>query len=255
MAQVEFQRIKARDGKDLPVWLTLPPDAAPGKPLPSVVMVHGGPWVRGGYRRWQAIEQAALTAASPLAQAARIRAPVLPAFGEKDLRVPLAHGTRMRDALRAAGADPEWVTYTNETHGWNLNSTNIDFARRVERFLAQHLSGAKDQQPRQAKPWRCSGAAPARVPASGSFWGRVPGLIHAARPDARHIGCARPPATQLGHRPAPAARARLHGTALRPWCARVSSGRQLDPPASARRNEGDLRDANRWPGRDAIAGR
>lgn len=170
-------------------------------------MVHGGPWVRGGYRRWQAIEQAALTAASRLAQAARIRAPVLPAFGEKDLRVPLAHGTRMRDALRAAGADPEWVTYTNETHGWNLYSTNIDFARRVERFLAQHLSGAKDQQPRQAKPWRCSGAAPARALASGSFWGRAPGLIHAARPDARHIGCARPPATQRGHRPAPSARA------------------------------------------------
>jgi len=77
-------------------------------------MVHGGPWVRGGYRRWQAIEQAALTAASRLAQAARIRAPVLLAFGEKDLRVPLAHGTRMRDALRAAGADPEWVTYTKD---------------------------------------------------------------------------------------------------------------------------------------------
>ena len=54
MATVDFQRIKARDGRDLPVWLTLPPG---GKPAPAVVLVHGGPWVRGGYWQWDPMAQ------------------------------------------------------------------------------------------------------------------------------------------------------------------------------------------------------
>jgi dipeptidyl aminopeptidase/acylaminoacyl peptidase len=80
-----------------------------------------------------------LTNASPLAQAAKIRAPVLLAFGESDRRVPLAHGTRLRDAMRKAGTEPEWVTYPNEAHSWRLTETQVDFANRMEKFLAQHL--------------------------------------------------------------------------------------------------------------------
>ena len=49
MAAVDFQRIKARDGRDLPVWLTLPKGRKAGSPGPAVVLVHGGPWVRGGH--------------------------------------------------------------------------------------------------------------------------------------------------------------------------------------------------------------
>ena len=268
MASVDLQRIKARDGRDLPVWLTLPAGVAPGKPAPAVVLVHGGPWTRGGFWRWEPMAQflasrgylvispefrgstgygeahfraglkqwgqamqddvadalrwaqaqgladkaaciagasyggysslmglvrdpalyrcgiawvavtdpflflegswwigddihsdarryqlpelvgdavkdaAALTAASPLAQAARIQAPLLLAFGESDLRVPLAHGERLRAALEKAGRPPEWVSYANEAHGWRQVSTQVDFARRVERFLARHLRDA-----------------------------------------------------------------------------------------------------------------
>ncbi len=265
MATVDFQRIKARDGRDLPVWLTLPPGHQAGKPSPAVVLVHGGPWVRGGHWRWQATEQflasrgyvvispefrgstgygrahmeagfkqwgramqddvadallwaqgqgiadkraciagasyggyatlmglvrhpelyrcgiawvavtdpflilegswwvrddigdsnrrfslpqmvgdakadvEMLTSVSPVAQADRIKAPVLLAFGESDLRVPLAHGKRLRDAMRKAGQEPEWVTYSNEAHSWRLTETQVDFAQRMEKFLAQHL--------------------------------------------------------------------------------------------------------------------
>ncbi|RZL39623.1 MAG: hypothetical protein EOP35_03260, partial [Rubrivivax sp.] len=39
MATLELQRIKARDGRDLPVWITKRPDAQ--GPLPAVVLVHG----------------------------------------------------------------------------------------------------------------------------------------------------------------------------------------------------------------------
>jgi dipeptidyl aminopeptidase/acylaminoacyl peptidase len=52
MAQQDLLRIKARDGLTLPVWLTLPKDG--GKKLPMVVMVHGGPYLRGTEWGWQA---------------------------------------------------------------------------------------------------------------------------------------------------------------------------------------------------------
>ncbi len=43
--QTDFHRIKARDGLPLPLYLTLPPGGA--KKVPMVLLVHGGPWVRG----------------------------------------------------------------------------------------------------------------------------------------------------------------------------------------------------------------
>jgi len=264
MATVDFHRIRARDGRDLPVWVTTPAGTPAGRKLPVVVMVHGGPWVRGGDWSWDPMNQFlasrgylvvepefrgstgygsahfragwkqwglamqddvsdalkwavdkglaepgraciagasyggyatlmglvrdpgqyrcgvawvavtdpmllmewrwdsdasdawlvhgskallgdpekdgdALRAASPLLQAARIREPVLLAFGTEDRRVPLVHGTRMRDALRAAGQNPVWITYPGEGHGWAKVENRVDFARRVEQFLAQHL--------------------------------------------------------------------------------------------------------------------
>jgi dienelactone hydrolase len=47
MGQTDFVRFKARDGLEIPAYLTLPPGG--GKKLPTVVLVHGGPWVRGGH--------------------------------------------------------------------------------------------------------------------------------------------------------------------------------------------------------------
>jgi len=263
MSPLELHRITARDGRDLPVWVTKKADAT--GPLPAVVLVHGGPWVRGaswrwdgeaqflasrgyaviepefrgstgygeahfsaGFRQWgqamqddvadalkwaqkegiasdkaciagasyggystlmglvkdpglyrcgvawvavtdldlfltgswwvtddistsgrkytlpemvgDPIKDAAMLAAnSPLKQAARIKAPVLLAFGEDDLRVPLAHGRRMRDALREAGNDPVWVTYPGEGHGFAVVQNRVDFAERMAAFLARHL--------------------------------------------------------------------------------------------------------------------
>jgi acetyl esterase/lipase len=265
MASVDFQRIKARDGRDLPVWLTLPVGHQPGSPRPAVVLVHGGPWVRGGHWRWSATEQFLasrgyvvispefrgsqgygqahfqagwkqwgramqddvadavlwaqaqgltdkrvciagasyggyatlmglvrhpelyrcgvawvavtdpflllegswwirddtsdmsrryslpqmvgdakadadmLTSVSPVAQADSIRAPLLLAFGEADERVPLVHGKRLREAMQKAGRDPVWVTYPGEGHTWRLPQNRADFARRMEKFLAEHL--------------------------------------------------------------------------------------------------------------------
>lgn len=51
-ASVRFERIKARDGQPVPTWITgAPREGEQAKP--AVVLVHGGPWVRGFYWEWE----------------------------------------------------------------------------------------------------------------------------------------------------------------------------------------------------------
>ncbi|RZI93128.1 MAG: S9 family peptidase, partial [Rubrivivax sp.] len=86
------------------------------------------------------VKDAAMIAAnSPVKQAARIKAPVLLAFGEADMRVPLAHGERLRKAMREAGNEPVWVSYPGEAHGFSALKNRVDFAQKMEAFLAKHL--------------------------------------------------------------------------------------------------------------------
>lgn len=264
MARVDLHRIRTRDGMEMPVWVTTPAGPKPAVPRPAVVLVHGGPWVRGVHWEWDADAQflasrgyvviepefrgstgygsshfkagfkqwgramqddvadaalwavdksgvdprriciagasyggyatlmglarhpelyrcgaawvavsdprlmyeldgvsdisdmakqygyptligdpvkdrEALAAVAPVELASRIKAPLLLAYGARDVRVPLEHGDRMRAALRAAGNDPEWVLYPDEGHGWFLVANRVDFAERLERFLARHL--------------------------------------------------------------------------------------------------------------------
>jgi dipeptidyl aminopeptidase/acylaminoacyl peptidase len=109
----------------------------------SDFMDADNPWVRFGMPRMigdSAKDAEQLTATSPLKQAHRIKQPVLLAYGEEDYRVPLPHGTKMRDALISAGnKSVEWVQYEGEGHGWMLEKNDVDFWSRVERFLARHL--------------------------------------------------------------------------------------------------------------------
>jgi len=69
----------------------------------------------------------------------KIRAPLLLGYGGEDRRVPIVHGERMREALRKAGRDPEYVVYLDEGHSWVRLENRVDFAQRLERFLALHL--------------------------------------------------------------------------------------------------------------------
>ncbi|WP_418320825.1 alpha/beta hydrolase family protein [Piscinibacter sakaiensis] len=85
-------------------------------------------------------DKAMLDAATPVLHASRIKAPVLLAMGGADRRVPLEHGTRMRDALKEAGNPPLWKEYADEGHGFFLLDNRLDFMRQVERFLAEHLA-------------------------------------------------------------------------------------------------------------------
>lgn len=50
MARTTLVHYKARDGLDIPAWLTVP--QGEGKNLPMVVLVHGGPYMRGSSWHW-----------------------------------------------------------------------------------------------------------------------------------------------------------------------------------------------------------
>nr|WP_316642322.1 alpha/beta fold hydrolase [uncultured Roseateles sp.] len=266
MAAMDMVRIKARDGLEIPVWLSLPPGAEKleKKKLPMVVLVHGGPFVRApgwtwdaevqflnargyavlqpqfrgtlgfgasharaGWRQWGkamqsdvadatrwAIDQgiadpkriaiagasyggyaalmglvrdadlfrcavawvgvtdldmlhtvnwsdmsdsfkthgmpaligdrvkdaADLKDNSPLTHAAKIRQPLLLAYGSADRRVPLIHGEAFRKAVQAGNAALEWVVYQDEGHGWRVPANRIDFWNRTAAFLDKHLA-------------------------------------------------------------------------------------------------------------------
>jgi dipeptidyl aminopeptidase/acylaminoacyl peptidase len=71
--------------------------------------------------------------------ASRIKAPLLLVMGAQDRRVPLVHGDRMRDALKAPGNPPQWQVNADEGHGWLKLESRLDFAQRLEAFLARHL--------------------------------------------------------------------------------------------------------------------
>ncbi|MYM23458.1 prolyl oligopeptidase family serine peptidase [Duganella sp. FT135W] len=265
MGPRELYYYKARDGLQIPVWLTLPPGGAK-KNLPMVVLVHGGPWVRGGRWEWnadaeflasrgyavlepefrgstgygkqlfragwkqwglkmqddiadgarwavaqgyadagriciagasyggyatlmglirdpdlykcginwvgvsdinlmydggwfyssdlsnewkrygmpaligdQVKDAEQLKATSPLLQASRIKQPLLLAYGGADRRVPINHGLKLYDAVKAGNPNVEWIEYSEEGHGWHLPKNRIDFWGRVERFLDKNI--------------------------------------------------------------------------------------------------------------------
>ncbi len=265
MSPKTLVRYKARDGLEIPAYLTLPKGHG-GKNLPMVVMVHGGPWVRGGHWTWNAETQflasrgyavlepdfrgstgygdahykagwkqwglkmqddiadgarwaiakghadpqriciagasyggystlmglvndpdlfkcginwvgvtdinmirdghwtgdsdtsdafkkyamndmvgdpvadaAQLQATSPIAQAARIKQPLLLGYGGADRRVPISHGRAFHDAVSKTNSQVEWVVYQEEGHGWALPKNNIDFWTRAEKLLQRSI--------------------------------------------------------------------------------------------------------------------
>jgi dipeptidyl aminopeptidase/acylaminoacyl peptidase len=84
-------------------------------------------------------DAAKFKATSPLAQAARIKQPLLLAYGGIDERVPLVHGKKFLDAVRRGNQDVEWVVYADEGHGWSKPANRLDFWSRVEKFLDRNI--------------------------------------------------------------------------------------------------------------------
>ncbi|MBV1775634.1 S9 family peptidase [Burkholderiaceae bacterium DAT-1] len=51
MGARDFVRYPARDGMSIPAYVTIPAQTS-GQSLPTIVLVHGGPYVRGGHWAW-----------------------------------------------------------------------------------------------------------------------------------------------------------------------------------------------------------
>lgn len=85
-------------------------------------------------------DKAQFDATSPARNADKIKAPVMLTMGGTDRRVPLIHGTTMREAMEKAGKSLEYHVYADESHGFNAPANVADFYGRVEKFFARHLA-------------------------------------------------------------------------------------------------------------------
>jgi dipeptidyl aminopeptidase/acylaminoacyl peptidase len=80
-----------------------------------------------------------LQSTSPVELAARIRAPVLMAYGAADVRVIPEHGTRMKAALERQGRSPEWMMVEGEGHGFRDMKNQVMFYGAMEKFLERNI--------------------------------------------------------------------------------------------------------------------
>ncbi|WP_240950456.1 alpha/beta hydrolase family protein [Collimonas pratensis] len=103
--------------------------------ISSEYLKYGMPVLVGDQQK----DAAQLKATSPLENAARIKQPLLLAYGGSDKRVPIIHGSKFRDAVKATNPDVEWIEYPEEGHGWHLQKNNVDFWSRVEKFLGREI--------------------------------------------------------------------------------------------------------------------
>ncbi|MBW2700045.1 MAG: S9 family peptidase [Deltaproteobacteria bacterium] len=78
---------------------------------------------------------------SPIRMVEAIQAPILIAHGSNDPRVKIDQSADFVKELRDAGGCVEYVVYPDEGHGFRRQANRIDFAKRLETFLARHLCG------------------------------------------------------------------------------------------------------------------
>jgi dipeptidyl aminopeptidase/acylaminoacyl peptidase len=82
-----------------------------------------------------------MLARSPISRVDDITAPLLLVHGANDLRINRSNSDRVVEALRARGAEVEYLLNEREGH-WFINpDSNIELYRTLERFLARHLGG------------------------------------------------------------------------------------------------------------------
>ena len=82
----------------------------------------------------------AYRAGSPFHRLEHMRVPLLIAHGERDERVSPKQSEQLVAELRRLGGRTfEYVTYPTEAHGFLRAEPQVDFYRRLERFLDWHL--------------------------------------------------------------------------------------------------------------------
>jgi len=84
-------------------------------------------------------DQAMMKKYSPRLHADQIKAPLMIVHAVRDQRVPFKHAEGMRDAMRAAGKDVEWVVYPDEAHGFAKFENRVDRYNKIEAFLKKNI--------------------------------------------------------------------------------------------------------------------
>ncbi len=81
-----------------------------------------------------------LRESSPLRRAAEIKVPVLLGHGVDDQRVHVRQSQEMAEALKAAGAEYEYMEFPDEVHGFALEANRVRWYTRVADFLEANLA-------------------------------------------------------------------------------------------------------------------
>ena len=76
---------------------------------------------------------------SPVHRLSNVQVPLLIAHGERDRRVHPKQSEQLVAELKRLGKTFEYVTYPTEAHGLLRAGPQIDFYRRLERFLDWYL--------------------------------------------------------------------------------------------------------------------
>ncbi len=84
---------------------------------------------------------------SPVFHVDNIRAPLLIAHGLNDPRVKISESEQIVNAMRKKSIPVTFVVYPDEGHGIQRMENFLDFAGRMEEFLAKYLGG-------RAEPWK-----------------------------------------------------------------------------------------------------
>jgi dipeptidyl aminopeptidase/acylaminoacyl peptidase len=137
MARQTFHRIKARDGADLPVWVTIPA-GSDSHARAAVVLVHSGPWSRGGAWGWSAEPQFVASRGYVVIQP-EFRGSV--GYGDRHFRAGFRQwGQAMQDdlsdalqfAVKQGWVDPSRVCIAGGDYGGY--ATLMGLAKRPEEF-------------------------------------------------------------------------------------------------------------------------
>jgi dipeptidyl aminopeptidase/acylaminoacyl peptidase len=78
-----------------------------------------------------------LVATSPVHNVAKIKIPVFIIHGSNDVRVPVEHANRLREAMDKAGKPYEWLIKP-EGHGFYNVDNRVEMYTKVMEFLTKH---------------------------------------------------------------------------------------------------------------------
>ena len=84
-------------------------------------------------------DESSLDERSPVANAGKITADVMLIHGKRDIRAPIEHANRMRDALEDSGKELTWLVESRETHGILSEENRINVYSQMLDFLEKNI--------------------------------------------------------------------------------------------------------------------